>query len=153
MDIEFVRQLMRALEESAFGELEFVDGDERIRLVKGGQVAARPAPAQAETRPTPERALDSRPVPASPDASRRVVRAGVAGTFYTRPSPGEEPFVSPGQTVQEGDTLGIIEAMKMLNPVESEFTGRIVEIKAADGESIGVGDEIVVIEEMKPADV
>jgi acetyl-CoA carboxylase biotin carboxyl carrier protein len=104
---------------------------------------AAPAPSAAAPGPVP---------PAGPaeHPGRRVVRAPLVGTFYRAPQPDAPPFVTPGDQVEEGDTLGIVEAMKLMNEVTADCTGRVVEILAGDGEPVEYDQPLMVLETTAP---
>ena len=137
MDFELIERLMRMLEQSDLNELDVTEGGMRVRLAKqrtGGAVVA-----DAAVEPTPQ----------APDIAEnpgQTIKAGMAGAFYRAPSPGAAPFVEIGTLVREGDPLGIIEAMKMFNPVEAESDGIVVAIHVADGGSVEPGMALFDIE-------
>lgn len=122
MDDTLVDRLVALLHDSSLQEIEFEEGDIHIQLVKDG--AVRPA-----TQAVPARASASEPV--SPQSHSIV--AGLTGTFYRSSSPNVPPFVEIGDRVEEGQTIGLLEAMKMLNPIEADRAGRIVSIAADNG--------------------
>jgi len=131
MDFDAIERLMRMLEQSHLNELDVTEGAMRIRLSKlktGAAPAATAAVADTVTAEAPP-----------PPTATKDVRAGMAGTFYRSPSPGAAPFVETGARVFEGDQLGIIEAMKLLNPVEAECDGVIAAVHIADGDSVEPG--------------
>lgn len=130
MDMKDIRTLLRLFEGSSIHELELQSGDDKLRMVRSGSVVhstvampAAPVPAspvqiEAPTQPTP---------PAN-TSTGHVVRAPVVGTFYRSPSPSSPPFVEVGAVVQKGQVLCIIEAMKLMNEIEADVSGRVVEI-------------------------
>ncbi len=128
MDLRKIRKLIELVEESGISELEVHKGDESVRI-------ARPpagVPGGPESRP---------PTPTVPAQSTRAAtaRAPMAGTFYTAPEPGAAPFVGPGTTVSVGETLCIIESMKMMNEIPSEVEGVVIEALVTDGEPVAKG--------------
>jgi acetyl-CoA carboxylase biotin carboxyl carrier protein len=140
MDFELIERLMRTLEQSTLNELDVTEGGMRIRLAKqrsNSSGAANSADLRQATH---------KPTHADPEALGLTIRAGMAGTFYRSPSPGARAFVEIGSLVQEGDQLGIIEAMKMLNPVEAERDGIVVAIHVADGGSVEPGSALFDVE-------
>lgn len=139
MDFELIERLMRTLEQSTLNELDVTEGGMRIRLAKQRSNNAGAVPT--DLRPTTHK-----PTHADPEALGLTIRAGMAGTFYRSLSPGAKPFVEIGSLVQEGDQLGIIEAMKMLNPVEAERDGIVVAIHVADGGSVEPGSALFDVE-------
>jgi acetyl-CoA carboxylase biotin carboxyl carrier protein len=139
MDFDLIERLMRTLEQSTLNELDVTEGGMRIRLAKQRSNNAGAVPT--DLRPTTHK-----PTLADPEALGLTIRAGMAGTFYRSPSPGAKPFVEIGSLVKEGDQLGIIEAMKMLNPVEAERDGIVVAIHVADGGSVEPGSALFDVE-------
>jgi acetyl-CoA carboxylase biotin carboxyl carrier protein len=139
MDFDLIERLMRTLEQSTLNELDVAEGGMRIRLAKQRSNNAGAVPT--DLRPTTHK-----PTLADPEALGLTIRAGMAGTLYRSPSPGAKPFVEIGSLVKEGDQLGIIEAMKMLNPVEAERDGIVVAIHVADGGSVEPGSALFDVE-------
>jgi acetyl-CoA carboxylase biotin carboxyl carrier protein len=139
MDFALIERLMRMLETSSLNELDVTEGGMRIRLAKakGG--------ASDNVIPVAKPAVEA---PATPDTGSNlsILSAGMAGTFYRAPAPGAEPFVVPGATVTEGQQLAIIEAMKMLNPVEADRNGVVRTIFVEDGGSVEPGTALFEIE-------
>lgn len=129
MDMRKIRKLIELVQETGIAELEVRDGDEKIRVA---QFANASAQAQAVA---PENAQ----VPAAKSVPGAVMPAPMAGTFYRAPAPGEAPFVDVGDTVAVGDVLCIVESMKMMNRVESDFAGRIAEVLVENGKPIESG--------------
>ncbi|SCM72412.1 Acetyl-CoA carboxylase, biotin carboxyl carrier protein [uncultured Pleomorphomonas sp.] len=123
MDDALVDRLVALLHASGLREIEFEEGEVHIRLVKDGKGTVRPEA------PAPQAAA-SAPEPASPQDHPIV--AGLTGTFYRSPSPDAPPFVEIGDRVEEGQTIGLLEAMKMLNPIEADRAGRIAAIAAGN---------------------
>ena len=139
MDLAFIERLMQVFERSSLLELEYGDASGRVRLARD----ARGAPAAAPSgQPT---ASSGQPAP-GPDAARHAVRASFPGVFYRRSAPDQPPLVEVGDVVEEGRTLGMLEAMKLFNTVEADVAGRVVEIPAADGASVDAGAALFVIE-------
>lgn len=133
MDLALIEKLMRLLETSDLQELDVNEGGMRIRLAKkrsGGAVPEAEPPIAAARPP-----IDALKV--EPTAHRII--AGMAGTFYRSPSPGAPPFVTEGSEIRDGQQLAIIEAMKMLNPVEADANGVIMRIRLEDGDSVSPG--------------
>lgn len=137
MDFALIERLMRMLEASSLDELDVTEGGMRIRLAKqkGGQPSRILPVATPADNAVPE-AL----------SRRATITAGLAGTFYRSPSPGAAPFVEIGTEIGEGDQLAIIEAMKMLNPVEADRGGVIRAILIEDGGSVEPGTALFEIE-------
>lgn len=155
MDLRKIKKLIDLLEESNLAEIEIKEGEESVRLarVPRGTVMAAPAPvAHAEpARP----AAPAAPAPAlSADAVGKstkdvpdghTVRSPMVGTYYEAQSPDKPPFVKVGQTVKAGDTLGIIEAMKMFNPIEADVSGTVRAILVQNGQPIEFDEPMFVI--------
>lgn len=154
MDIRKVKKLIELLEESGIAEIEIKEGEEAVRisrLPKGGMPAYAPAAAPlavAVGAPTaPAAALSAAEVAAPrPKADEHVVTAPMVGTFYAAASPGSKPFVDIGDEVKVGQVLCIIEAMKMMNQIESDRAGRVTSIMASNGEPVEFGQPLFVIE-------
>ena len=157
MDIRKVKKLIELLEESGVSEIEIKEGEESVRISRHptGVVHSIAAPAAHYAAPTapaggaapmagaPATAAAA-PAPAhSPDS---VVTAPMVGTFYSSPAPGAKPFVEIGSEVKQGDVLCIIEAMKMMNQIESDKAGRIVSVLAKNGDPVEFGQPLFVIE-------
>ena len=140
VDLRKIKKLIEMVEASGISELEVRNGEESIRI-------ARPlAPTHAATH-VATFDNDSTQARSAPRVARGfVVRAPLTGTFYCAPAPGERPFVRVGQTVAIGDVLCIIESMKMMNQIEAERAGRIVEVTAEDGLPVETGAPLFRIE-------
>ena len=158
MDLRKIKKLIDLLEESNLAEIEIKEGEESVRLArvpKGGMVAAAPmmqqvaAPAAATQMPMQspvQAATGGSPKPASPDLpAGHVVRSPMVGTFYASPAPDKPAFVSVGQAVKAGDTLGIIEAMKMFNPIEADISGTVLAIQCENGQPVEFDQPLFVI--------
>jgi acetyl-CoA carboxylase biotin carboxyl carrier protein len=147
MDIRKVKKLIELLEESNIAELEIHEGEESVRISRTGSagttvMAAAPPMVAA---PVPAAAAAAAPV-AEAEISGHTVKSPMVGTFYRAPSPGAAPFVEEGQSVKVGDTLCIIEAMKLLNQIEADKAGTIKAILADNGEPIEYGQPLFIIE-------
>ncbi|MGX9721227.1 acetyl-CoA carboxylase biotin carboxyl carrier protein [Stenotrophomonas acidaminiphila] len=161
MDLRKIKKLIDLLEESNLAEIEIKEGEESVRLSRtpvGGYVpapvaapayaAAPAAPAAAPSMPmsSPTEASTggtAKPGNALPDG--HVQRAPMVGTYYASPSPDKPPFVSVGQQVKAGETLAIIEAMKMFNPIEAEVAGTVVAILGESGNPVEFDQPLFVI--------
>jgi acetyl-CoA carboxylase biotin carboxyl carrier protein len=153
MDIRKVKKLIELLEESGIAEIEISEGEESVRISRyppGMAVAApqvmapMPTPAAA---PAPASASAGTPAPAATAANaENIVTAPMVGTFYASPAPGAKPFVQVGEEVKAGDVLCIIEAMKMMNQIESDKAGRVASVLARNGEPVEFGQPLFVIE-------
>ena len=162
MDIRKIKKLIELLEESSLSEIEIVEGEESVRLSRAmaappmaaphAYPGALPAHVQAAAWSAPGGAAAPPEKPAAPagDAEEEVpegelVRAPMVGTFYGAPSPDAEPFVSLGQRVSEGETVCIIEAMKMFNQIEADVTGTVVAILVENGQPVEFDQPLFVI--------
>jgi len=128
-------RLVALLHDTGLREIEFEEGDIHIRLVKDGDGGVRP---QASAAPVAAAAPD----PAA-TADDHAIVAGLTGTFYRAPSPDAPPFVEIGDRVEEGQTVGLLEAMKMLNPIEADRAGRVIQILADDGALVTRGAPLI----------
>ncbi len=152
MDIRKVKKLIELLEESGIAEIEITQGDEAVRISRYGANVAAPVPvamppaATAATAP-PAPAPDSPVALAEAEEDGHVVTAPTVGTFYASTSPGSPPFVQVGDRVNVGDTLCIVEAMKMMNPIEAEVSGAIKSIRVQNGEPVEYGQILFVIDQ------
>jgi len=155
MDLRKIKKLIDLLEESNLAELEIKEGEEVVRLsrIPNGAtvpvapvaaapvaVAAAPAPVAAAAAPAAEAAPAASALPAG-----HVVKAPMVGTFYASASPGTPPFVKVGQQVKAGETLGVIEAMKMFNQIEAEVSGTVKAILIENGQPVEFDEPMFVI--------
>jgi acetyl-CoA carboxylase biotin carboxyl carrier protein len=155
MDIRKVKKLIELLEESGISEIEIAEGEESVRISRYPKTAAVTVAPAIQAAPTGAPAAAAAPPtgsapPTAPAASAvrgQQVTAPMVGTFYSGPAPGAKPFVEIGTEVKAGDTLCVIEAMKMMNQIESEFTGKIVSILVENGSPVEFGQTLFVIEE------
>lgn len=150
MDLRKVKSLIELLEKSDLTEIEIHEGDDSVRLTRGGSAAPpAPAPVAAPAAPAPAPGPAAQAPAAEDDGDSlpegEVVRAPMVGTFYAASNPDEAPFVSEGQTVAAGDTLCIIEAMKMFNQIEAEVPGTVVAILAENGQPVEYDQPLFVI--------
>jgi acetyl-CoA carboxylase biotin carboxyl carrier protein len=153
VDIRKIKKLIELLEASNLTEIEIVEGEESVRLARGGQAqpqAMLPAaqmiapPASEERPPIPAAEVSEEPEEEEVPEGELVL-APMVGTFYTASSPEAEPFVSVGQKVGVGDTLCIIEAMKMFNQIEADVAGTVVAILAENGQPVEYDQPLFVI--------
>jgi len=149
MDIRKIKKLIEMLEESNLGEIEIKEGEESIRISRGSagplahMVSAVPMPAPMPVAATPVAV----PAPAAPAApSGHMVTSPMVGTFYRSPSPNAAAFVDIGSQVKVGDTLCIIEAMKILNTIEADKAGTVKAILKENGQPVEFGEPLFVIE-------
>jgi len=144
MDLRKLKKLIDLVQESGISELEVTEGEEKVKIVKSGGAAvaySAPAPASALA-PVPAPA----PVTAPAAIQGHVVKSPMVGTFYRSPSPGAKHFIEVGDTVKSGDTLCIIEAMKLLNEIECDKDGVVRAIMVENGQPVEYGEPLVVID-------
>ena len=155
MDIRKVKKLIELLEESAVSEIEIKEGDDSVRISRGTSSNATPvytmAPPVAQQTAIPHAA--PAPVAQAPVVEEEntqpdgtVVESPMVGTFYRSSSPGAKPFIEVGQSVKAGDTLCIIEAMKILNQIESEVSGTVRAVLVENGQPIEFGEPLIIID-------
>ena len=159
MDLRKIKKLIDLLEDSNLTEIEIREGEESVRLSRAAAqapvahyIAAPPAPAHHEA-PRPAQGMSSpteaatggRAAASSGLPDGHVVRSPMVGTYYASPNPDSAPFVKVGQTVKAGETLGIIEAMKMFNPIEADVSGTVVAILVENGQPVEFDEPMFVI--------
>ena len=153
MDLRKLKTLIDLVSESNVSELEITEAEGKVRIVKSAGVAmaapvmmAAPVAAAAPQAPAVA-AAEAAPVAAeAPAASGHTVKSPMVGTFYRSSSPGAAPFVQIGQIVKEGDTLCIVEAMKILNEIESDKAGTVTQILCENGQAVEYGQPLFIIE-------
>ena len=141
MDIRKVKKLIELLEESGIDELEIREGEESVRISRHSKTPAQqyyaPAPVAAPVAaPAPAAPVAAAEAPSAPKLNGTVARSPMVGTFYRKASPTSPAFAEVGQTVKKGDTLCIVEAMKMMNHIEAETSGVIESILVEDGQPV-----------------
>jgi acetyl-CoA carboxylase biotin carboxyl carrier protein len=158
MDIRKVKKLIELLEESGIAEIEISEGEESVRISRypTGAAAAAPVVHYAPAPSAPVHAAvaaaaapvasAAAPVPAAAGKPDHTVTAPMVGTFYSAATPGAKPFVDIGSEVNVGDTLCIIEAMKMMNQIESDKAGRVTAVLVKNGEPVEFGQPLFMIE-------
>ncbi len=148
MDIRKVKKLIELLDESGIAEIEITEGEESVRISRySTHVQAAPAPAMASAPVAAAPAAAGAPaVAAEPPAAGHRITAPMVGTYYSSPTPGAKTFVSIGSRVETGDTLCIIEAMKMMNQIEADTSGTIVSILVENGDPVEYGQPLFIIE-------
>lgn len=154
MDLRKLKTLIDLVSESNVSELEITEAEGKVRIVKGPVGApvavAAPAMAGAPAASTPAVALPAAPVAVAavevPVASGHVVKSPMVGTFYTASSPEAKPFVQVGSVVKEGETICIIEAMKILNEIEADKSGTVSRVLVDNGQAVEYGQPLFMIE-------
>jgi acetyl-CoA carboxylase biotin carboxyl carrier protein len=151
MDLRKIKKLIEMLEESNLSEIEIKEGEESVRLSR----QMTPVPMQMMQMPQHMYASPQAPTPAPAIASAaavrelpegHVVRSPMVGTFYSSQTPGQPALAKVGQAIKVGDTLGIVEAMKMFNPIDSEFSGTVVKIMVENGAPVEFDQPLMVIQ-------
>ncbi|HSA91185.1 MAG TPA: acetyl-CoA carboxylase biotin carboxyl carrier protein [Burkholderiales bacterium] len=155
MDLRKLKKLIDLVQESGIAELEITEGEEKVKIVKGGAVAvAGASPAAAVVSPpvaaaavpagaaTPAAAAAAE---AEPGQEGHLVKAPMVGTFYRSPSPDAKPFIEVGQAVKEGDTICIIEAMKLMNEIEADASGVVKAILVENGQPVEYGQPLFIL--------
>jgi len=156
MDIRKVKKLIELLDESGIAEIEITEGEESVRISRYAQGAAAapvathiaaPAPVVAAPPAAAAPAASEAVAPAEPEEEGFEVAAPMVGTFYASSSPGAAPYVQVGDRISEGDTLCIIEAMKMMNQSEADVSGVVKSIRIQNGEPVEFGQTLFVIDQ------
>ena len=155
MDIRKVKKLIELLDESGIAEIEIIEGEESVRISRYSQnapaapVAMSYAPPAAVPAVAPAAAgpAAAEIAPAEAEEEGFLVPAPMVGTFYAASSPGAAPYVQVGDRVNEGDTLCIIEAMKMMNQIDADVAGVIKSIRVQNGEAVEYGQTLIVIDQ------
>ena len=155
MDIRKVKKLIELLDESGIAEIEITEGEESVRISRYSQNVAAAPVAAAPVAAAPVAAAATTPVAADapaaaapePEDEGFSVAAPMVGTFYASSSPGAAPYVQVGDRVNEGDTLCIIEAMKMMNQIDADVSGVIKSIRVQNGEPVEYGQTLIVIDQ------
>ncbi|MCK7238158.1 acetyl-CoA carboxylase biotin carboxyl carrier protein [Enterobacter bugandensis] len=154
MDIRKIKKLIELVEESGISELEISEGEDSVRISRAAPAASFPVMQQAYAAPVQQPALSAAVAPAAAEAapaaaaeiSGHIVRSPMVGTFYRTPSPDAKAFIEVGQKVNVGDTLCIVEAMKMMNQIEADKSGTVKAILVESGQPVEFDEPLVVIE-------
>jgi acetyl-CoA carboxylase biotin carboxyl carrier protein len=157
MDLRKLKKLIDLVQESGISELEITEGEEKVKIVKGGEATVTPigpaaAPAGAATPAAPTApaaaaaAVAAAAAPEAPEPSGHVLKAPMVGTFYRSASPDAKPFIEVGQNVKAGETVCIIEAMKLMNEIEADATGMVKAILVENGQPVEYGQPLLIIE-------
>ena len=155
MDLRKLKKLIDLVQESGIAELEITEGEERVRIARGGVVDVAPlgaaAPGLASIAPAvPAAAASSAAAPTSaaepaPGQEGHTVKSPMVGTFYRAPSPEAKPFVAAGDSVKEGQTICVIEAMKLMNEIECDASGVVKAILVENGQPVEYGQALFII--------
>ena len=151
MDLRKLKTLIDLVSESNVSELEITEAEGKVRIVKSGatvvhQYAPAPAPAPAAAAAPVAAAVAELPAPVPAEPTGHIVKSPMVGTFYRASSPGAKSFVEVGSAVKEGETICIIEAMKILNEIEADKSGTISRIFGENGQAVEYGQPLFVIE-------
>ena len=151
MDLRKLKSLIDLVQQSGIAELEITEGEEKVRICRTGPAAPSAAPTQVYTvapaTPLPAAPAAAAPPPAEQEAAPEghVIRSPMVGTFYRSSAPGAKPFVEVGDAVKSGDTLCIIEAMKLLNEIEADRDGTVTAILVESGQPVEYGEPLVIL--------
>lgn len=146
MDIRKIKKLIEMLQESDLMEIEVKEGEESVRIMRGGQSLSG-ANQTLVSAGSNNISLDSTPATLkAPEESGSSIKSPIVGTFYRKPAPDKPSFVEIGDRVEAGDVVCIIEAMKMMNEIKSEFTGTVTAIKVEDGEPVEFDQQLIIVE-------
>lgn len=148
VDTKAIKKLAELLDETGLTEIEVAEGEQVIRVNKGGNVQANTASAPTTMRSDPTEPQQANTEPPSTSAAEHpgAVTSPMVGTAYLQAEPETPPFVKKGDTVSEGDTLMIIEAMKVMNPIKAPRSGTVVQMLIENGQPVEFGDVLMVIE-------
>lgn len=153
MDLRKLKTLIDLVSESNISELEITEAEGKVRIVKAGEAPPAPqvqslaAPAPAAAAPVAAAAAPAAGAPAAaPEPTGHTVKSPMVGTFYRSASPGAPAFVEVGSQVKEGDTLCIIEAMKILNEIEADKSGTVTKVLGENGQAVEYGQPLFIIE-------
>ena len=145
MDLRKLKKLIDLVQESGIAELEVTEGEEKVRIARGGAVTV--AQAQAASAAAP--ATAPAPAPAAPEppaaSDGHAMKSPMVGTFYRAPSPDAKPFVEVGQVVKEGQTICVIEAMKLMNEIEADASGTVKAVLVENGQPVEYGQALFII--------
>ena len=150
MDLRKLKTLIDLVQQSGIAELEITEGEEKVRISRGVPAPAMPQPGTVYvTAPTPQAAAAAptpAPEPAAPpEPVGHIVKSPMVGTFYRSSAPGAKPFVEVGQAVKAGETVCIIEAMKLLNEIEADKDGVVKEVLVENGQPVEFGQPLILL--------
>ena len=144
MDIRKIKKLIEMLQDSDLKEIEVSQGDESVRISRDNKSQTYVEPV-IQKQVVHEANVASEKVVHQEEIEGNQITSPIVGTFYRKPSPDKDPFIKVGDLVQEGDVLCIIEAMKMMNEIKSDFSGKVVSIHVEDGQPVEYGQHIITI--------
>ena len=143
MDIRKIKKLIEMLQDSDLKEIEVSQGDESVRISRDNRSQIAEPIIQKQVVHETSNIVSQEEIPQEVKGNK--VTSPIVGTFYRKPSPDKDPFIKVGDEVQEGDILCIIEAMKMMNEIKSDFSGKVVSIDVEDGQPVEYGQHIITI--------
>jgi len=138
MDIRKIKKLIEMLQESDLMEIEVKEGEESVRIARGGQILGNLNQSSASI-------VEANASPIVPEESGDSITSPIVGTFYRKPAPDKAAFVEVGDHVNVGDVVCIVEAMKMMNEIKSEFSGKVSAIKVNDGEPVEFDQQLIIV--------
>jgi len=144
MDIRKIKKLIEMLQDSDLKEIEVSQGDESVRISRDNKSQTYVEPV-IQKQVVHEANVASEKEVRQEEIEGNQITSPIVGTFYRKPSPDKDPFIKVGDVVQEGDVLCIIEAMKMMNEIKSDFSGKVVSINVEDGQPVEYGQHIITI--------
>lgn len=144
MDIRKIKKLIEMLQDSDLKEIEVSQGDESVRISRDNRSQIAEPIIQKQVVHEASNIVSQEEIPQE-EVKGNKVTSPIVGTFYRKPSPDKDPFIKVGDEVQEGDILCIIEAMKMMNEIKSDFSGKVVSIDVEDGQPVEYGQHIITI--------
>lgn len=156
MDHDKLNQLLQLVEGTSISEIEYAEGEWKVKLTRGlidGALTSQPNAQPSAFTDSAQVATTASSVEPASSARSHVMTAGMTGTFYRAPAPDQAPFVSIGDVVQEGQTIAVVEAMKLLNAIEADCSGRLTEVFAEDGTTVTPDTKLFAIEPLGAADV
>ena len=143
MDIRKIKKLIHMLEQSDLNEIEVSQGEESVRISKGNSNVISTNISNTDQS---QASTNQDPIESNTEVKGNIIKSPIVGTFYRKPSPEKPPFVNIGDTVNKGDVVCIVEAMKMMNEIKSEYSGKIISILPSDGQPIEFDQTLIIIE-------
>jgi acetyl-CoA carboxylase biotin carboxyl carrier protein len=161
MDLAYLKKLIKIVSESNVQEIEIEEEGKKVRLTKGLPPSSQNnvhapvpqeflVPVQAPAAQTPQSVAPPPPPPPSPSSAYHEIKSPIVGTFYRAPSPDADPFVQVGSAIEPGSVLCIVEAMKLMNEIESDVSGRIAKILVESGQPIEYDQTLFLVEKSSP---
>ena len=145
MDIRKIKKLIEMLQESDLNEIEVTQGEESVKISRGGSFAGVDNIVSQAPISAPQTSVQNEEIVEEKKIEGNVVTSPIVGTFYRKPAPDKDPFIKVGDSVEAGDVLCIIEAMKMMNEIKSDYSGVIQSIEVEDGQPVEFGQSIIII--------